>query len=189
MGRCPCWQRVATRTCNMRACETHLIPPGPSWPLGLGLLGNHESACANSGVLAVCAVTLERAVAHVCRAATATVACNVVRVTEAHIDVPIVDDTRIEAVVRAGRAQTAAHLPQAHMLVAGLAPRRRHSSAVSHGTALLRCRPCCAQQPNPCGFPDGQRSWPLLHIEHAPAPCSSCRSQVSAAVRMLCRSP
>ena len=72
--------------------------------------------------------------------------------------------------------------------MADLAPRRRHSSASSHGTALLPCRPGCARLPNPPGFPDGQRYWLLPHSGHMPAPCSSSRSQARATASVLRRS-
>ena len=60
-------------------------------------LGDHRSACATSGVLAARALPLERAVARVCREAVAAVARNV-RVADMNIDVPVVDDRRIEVV-------------------------------------------------------------------------------------------
>ena len=201
---------LAPRTCR---CRGRLDP-----------LGDHRSACATSGVLAARALPLERAVARVCREAGAAVARNV-RVADMNIDVPVVNDRRIEVVanglplwhgaqlavdatlvspvMRAGEPQTRADVEpgravssaaeckrrytypeitrarRCRLVVVGLevggslAPRRRHSSASSHGTALLPCRPGCARLPNPPGFPDGQRYWLLPHNGHMPAPCSS----------------
>ena len=63
----------------------------------LDVLGDHRAACATAGVLASRAIPLERALARVCREASARVTRNV-RLADMNLDVPVQDARRIEVV-------------------------------------------------------------------------------------------
>ena len=70
----------------------------------LDALGDYRTACATSGVLATRALSIEHAVARVCREAGARVARNV-RLADMNLEVPVADDFAPEkrATPRAGR--------------------------------------------------------------------------------------